>query len=197
MVHAWICEALCWPFSILFFNLPVVLFPDKPHHTRAPFGFKITECALAPVAMEDSDHEHSSSSDEQDSCPASPNQSRHHDHDHHEQVPVTPPQIYIYFSVTAHLQLISAVKVCSFYALKLRIRHEFISLGSNLNLKLCHSVCSQLNLSGRVACWIPLHYLSIRETLVTVTRVHSCVSSYRKFTLLKIALIMKSKIPDV
>lgn len=137
MVHAWICEALCWPFSILFFNLPVVLFPDKPHHTRAPFGFKITECALAPVAMEDSDHEHSSSSDEQDSCPASPNQSRHHDHDHHEQVPVTPPppNIYIYFSVTAHLQLISAVKVCSFYALKLRIRHEFISLGSKFKFK--------------------------------------------------------------
>lgn len=85
--------------------------------------------------MEDSDHEHSSSSDEQDSCPASPNQSRHHDHDHHEQVPVTPPQIYIYFSVTAHLQLISAVKVCSFYALKLRIRHEFISLGSKFKFK--------------------------------------------------------------
>ncbi|XP_043976469.1 septin 4b isoform X2 [Gambusia affinis] len=50
---------------------------------RGAFAFRlqvqqITECSVAPLAMEDSDHEPSSSSDEQDSCPSSPNQIRHH-----------------------------------------------------------------------------------------------------------------------
>ncbi|MEQ2239376.1 Septin-4 [Ilyodon furcidens] len=40
--------------------------------------FKIAECSVAPIAMEDSDQEPSSSSDEQNSCPSSPNQIRHH-----------------------------------------------------------------------------------------------------------------------
>ncbi|XP_032365098.1 septin 4b isoform X2 [Etheostoma spectabile] len=42
-----------------------------------------TECTVAPVAMEESDHEAHSSSDEQDSCPASPNHSRDHDKEQH------------------------------------------------------------------------------------------------------------------
>ncbi|XP_049918506.1 septin 4b isoform X3 [Epinephelus moara] len=42
-----------------------------------------TECTVAPVAMEDSDHEAHSSSDEQDSCPSSPNHSREHNDEQH------------------------------------------------------------------------------------------------------------------
>lgn len=56
----------------------------------APFYLEIAECAVAPVAMEDSDHEVHSSSDEQDSCLGSPYHSRNYDD---EQVPVTTDKV--------------------------------------------------------------------------------------------------------
>lgn len=68
-----------WPSIILISISPSDL--KTPLRGSAPFWLEIIECAVAPVAMEDSDHEVQSSSDEHDSCPPSPNHRRDNDAD--------------------------------------------------------------------------------------------------------------------